>query len=158
MNFKEIFNESKDMKKTVDAFKKKWGSKDEIATAWELHKKELYDAGIISSNELKKWGNPFMNESQNESQNPIIRMLVKTCEGKQTKVKPADYLDLYLNMKDENICEIKVQYGDGKVDVGQSTVYKRVGNYWVMTLDKGKKSNQKVKPSKNGRQVIVQYI
>ncbi len=149
--FKELFEAKLDMKKEADKFKKAYRGKD-LKDDWELHKAELYDAGLITAEEYAKWGNPFMNEALE-----VYRLLVSDCAGKQRKVKPADFLDIHSNLNDKN-CEIKVQFGSGKVDLGKTTIYKKTDDVWYLTQKNGKKMNQKVKATGQGRNISIDYI
>ena len=92
-----------------------------------------------------------------EAKSNYYRMLVTTCDGKQTKEKPFDFLDIVMNMNNKKICKLDIQYGKGKVEVGKTTTYERKDGVWYRTKTDGKNTNQKVKP-KLGKQPSIDNI
>ena len=86
------------------------------------------------------------------------RMIVTYCSGKSKKEQPFDFLDIWMNLKNKDICKLQIQYGNGKVELGKSTVYEKKDDTWYCTQKNGKKTNQKVAPKGSGRNISIDNI
>ena len=69
--FRELF-ETRNMKDEANQFIINWNGKGSLSNAWEQHKKELFDSGLINQKEFKRWGNPFKGLDSEASFNKVI--------------------------------------------------------------------------------------